>query len=194
MVANVCIIWHLFKGLGLWRRRVNFCMQLRSWLGQVKATCPLEDIGFLCQRHWVQPVHQSSVKVNGVFLAHLILWYINASLATTPTGLRHSEARLKTKARHVIGMKKTNIFWYASVYCALLIMVPANHQMNRIASLDVDNESDIDWKNLSNSTWNMWSGHFLQQKWRQLKASCNANGVMCHRGEYMMFISHVYSI
>ena len=60
--------------------------------------------------------------------------------------------------------------------------------MHRIASLDVDNVDDIDWKSLSDPAWNMWSGHFLRQKWRQLKASCNADGIMCHRGEYITSI------
>jgi hypothetical protein len=64
--------------------------------------------------------------------------------------------------------------------------------MYRIASLDVDDESDIDWNTLVDTTWNMWSGHFLQQKWRRIKASCNA-GVMCHRGVYMTFIPPVHS-
>ena len=55
--------------------------------------------------------------------------------------------------------------------------------MHRIASLDVDSESDIDWKLLCDPMWNMWSSHFLQSKWRNLKAS-NAAGVVGHCGEY----------
>ncbi|KAI9428597.1 hypothetical protein BJY52DRAFT_1104569, partial [Lactarius psammicola] len=51
----------------------------------------------------------------------------------------------------------------------------------KIASLDVDDEDDIDWKSLNDPAWNMWSGHYLQQKWRRLKASCNADSIMCHR-------------
>lgn len=61
----------------------------------------------------------------------------------------------------------------------------ANHQLHRINSLDVGDENDIDWKSLSDPAWNMWSGHFLQQKWRQLKASYNADGITCYRGGYM---------
>ncbi|KAF8260200.1 hypothetical protein EI94DRAFT_1706477 [Lactarius quietus] len=52
----------------------------------------------------------------------------------------------------------------------------------KIASLDLDNDSDIDWKSLSDPSWNMWTGHHLQQKWRWLKASYNADRVTCHRG------------
>ena len=60
--------------------------------------------------------------------------------------------------------------------------------MHRIASLDVDSESDIDWKSLSDPMWNMWSSHCLQSKWRYLKASLNADGVVGHRGEYKLLI------
>jgi hypothetical protein len=61
--------------------------------------------------------------------------------------------------------------------------------MHRIASLDVDSESDINWKSLSDPMWNMWSSHCLQQKWRYLKASLNnVNGVVGHRGEYKLLI------
>ncbi|KAI9434922.1 hypothetical protein F5148DRAFT_1154725 [Russula earlei] len=52
---------------GLWRRKANFFMQLRSWPGKVNWTCPLEDFGFPLQRPWEQPGgHQSSVKANGL--------------------------------------------------------------------------------------------------------------------------------
>ncbi|KAF8265400.1 hypothetical protein EI94DRAFT_1702530 [Lactarius quietus] len=33
----------------------------------------------------------------------------------------------------------------------------------KIASLDLDNDSDIDWKSLSDPLWNMWTGHHLRQ-------------------------------
>ena len=65
--------------------------------------------------------------------------------------------------------------------------------MYRVASLDIDAETDINWKSLNDSTWNMWSSHFIQRKWRQLKASYDADGVMCHRGEYTSFIPPVLS-
>src|ERR1700742_1055280 len=73
--------------------------------------------------------------------------------------------------------------------------------MHRIVSLDVDNESDINWRSLSDPSWNMWSGHHLQQKWRFLKTSSNLDGALGHRGEYktrssrfpFIFISDRYS-
>ncbi|KAH9033062.1 hypothetical protein EDB85DRAFT_2145101 [Lactarius pseudohatsudake] len=52
----------------------------------------------------------------------------------------------------------------------------------KIASLDIDDENDIDWRSLSDPAWNMWSDRLLRQKWRQLKASCNTDNIMCHRG------------
>ncbi len=73
----------------------------------------------------------------------------------------------------------------------LLVVVPARHQVHRIASLDVDEETGIDWKSLNDSSWDMWSCHILQQKWRWLKASSNTDG-MSHRGEYMTYILHTF--
>lgn len=78
------------------------------------------------------------------------------------------------------------------VPCAVDFVL-AYHHVHRIASLDVVDEKDIDWKSLSDPAWNMWSGHVLQQKWRQLKASCNADDIVCHRGEYMTSIMFNFS-
>jgi hypothetical protein len=64
----------------------------------------------------------------------------------------------------------------------LLIVVPARHLVHRIASLDVDEETDIDWKSLNDPSW-MWSSHSLQQRWRRLKAPIDTDG-MSYRGEY----------
>ncbi|KAH9013460.1 hypothetical protein EDB85DRAFT_2158194 [Lactarius pseudohatsudake] len=59
----------------------------------------------------------------------------------------------------------------------------------KIASLDIDDENDIDWRSLSDPAWNMWSDRLLRQKWRQLKASCNTDNIMCHRGGYTAILS-----
>ncbi|KAF8268026.1 hypothetical protein EI94DRAFT_1579146, partial [Lactarius quietus] len=34
----------------------------------------------------------------------------------------------------------------------------------KIASLNLDDDSDIDWKSLSDPSWNLWTGHQLRQK------------------------------
>ena len=61
--------------------------------------------------------------------------------------------------------------------------------MHKIASLDVDSESNINWKSLSDPMWNIWSSHCLQSKWRYLKASLNnTDGVVGHCGEYKLLI------
>lgn len=72
------------------------------------------------------------------------------------------------------------------------MIAPTGPRMYRIASLDLDEETDINWKCLGDPAWNMWSPHALQQKWKRLKA-CYVNGAMCHRGEYMLFILPVSS-
>lgn len=62
--------------------------------------------------------------------------------------------------------------------------------MYRIASLDVDEETDIHWKSLNDPSW-MWSSHSLQQKWRGLKARIDTDG-MSHRGEYMTYVLYMF--
>jgi hypothetical protein len=65
--------------------------------------------------------------------------------------------------------------------------------MHRIASLDLDEEADVDWKSLTDTSWSMWSGNYLQRKWKWLKASCDADdSLKCHRGEYMAFICQFF--
>jgi hypothetical protein len=79
------------------------------------------------------------------------------------------------------------------VACILLIVVLARQQVYRIASLDLDEETDIDWKNLKDASWNRWSSHSLKQRWKSLKASINNDG-MSHRGEYMIYILHKFCV
>jgi len=64
----------------------------------------------------------------------------------------------------------------------------------KIDSLNLDDESDIDWKSLGDPTWNMWSTHSLRQKWRQLKASYKADGVMCHRSVIRHLMTQVSAL
>lgn len=40
---------------------------------------------------------------------------------------------------------------------------------NRVASLGVDDDSEIDWKLLADPDWNLWSAHQLQRRWQSLK-------------------------
>jgi hypothetical protein len=71
----------------------------------------------------------------------------------------------------------------------LLIVVLARYQMYRIASLDFDEETGIDWKSFNDPSW-MWSNYSLQQRWKGLKASIDTDG-MSHRGEDMTYVLHV---
>ena len=39
----------------------------------------------------------------------------------------------------------------------------------RLASLKLEDESEIDWNALSDGDWNLWSGHNLQRHWARMK-------------------------
>ena len=58
-------------------------------------------------------------------------------------------------------------------------VIPARHQAHRIASLNVDEEADIDWKSLNDDSWT-WTSRSLQQRWRRLKASVDTDGKSHH--------------
>jgi hypothetical protein len=73
----------------------------------------------------------------------------------------------------------------------LLIVILARYQVYRIASLDVDEENDIDWKSLNDPAW-MWSSRSLQKRWRGLKVSIDDTDGMSHRGEYMTSVLHTF--
>ena len=118
---------------------------------------------------------------------HLLLCYIDIH---NSAGLMRSKPKSEGKARHA-GVRWTTISWFASTccVCVLLIVVPARHLVYRIASLNVDEETDIDWGSLNDPSW-MWSRHSLQRRWRGLKASLVSDS-MSHRGESMTFSTFI---
>ena len=56
----------------------------------------------------------------------------------------------------------------------------------RIASLNFDRETDIEWSSLVDEAWNVWNHHKLQQSWRSLKETVVSEGTT-HRGERTAF-------
>ena len=54
--------------------------------------------------------------------------------------------------------------------------------VNRIDSLDVHDDSEIDWKKLPDEHWNNWSAHALQRRWLCMKRSVKGYEDMSHAG------------
>lgn len=61
----------------------------------------------------------------------------------------------------------------------------------RIASLNVRDDSEIDWKLLSDDDWNLWSAHSLQRRWLTLKRGIRGHEEMTHQG--VVYCSSFYS-
>jgi Myb-like DNA-binding protein REB1 len=61
-------------------------------------------------------------------------------------------------------------------------------KINRVDSLGVRDDTEIDWKTLSDPDWNLWSAHTLQRRWLTMKRSIKGYENMTHGGK------HVYSI
>ena len=53
---------------------------------------------------------------------------------------------------------------------------------NRVDSLNVRDDSEIDWKTLPDEDGNMWSAHTLQRRWLTLKRRVRGYEDMSHAG------------
>ena len=55
---------------------------------------------------------------------------------------------------------------------------------HRVDSLNVRDDSEIDWKTLPDEDWNMWSAHALQRRWLTMKRSVKGHEEMSHAGMF----------
>ena len=55
----------------------------------------------------------------------------------------------------------------------------------RVDSLNVRDDSEIDWKTLPDEDWSMWSAHSLQRRWLTMKRSVRGHEEMSHAGTHM---------
>lgn len=60
--------------------------------------------------------------------------------------------------------------------------------VSRVASMNVRDDSEIDWKLLSDNDWNLWSAHSLQRRWLTLKRSIRGYEDMSHQGTFYFFL------
>jgi len=52
----------------------------------------------------------------------------------------------------------------------------------RIDSLNVRDDTEIDWKLIPDADWNLWSAHTLQRRWLTLKKGVKGYEEMTHQG------------
>ena len=52
----------------------------------------------------------------------------------------------------------------------------------RVDSLNVRDDSEIDWKTLPDPNWNLWSAHTLQRRWLTMKRGVRGYEDMTHSG------------
>jgi len=53
--------------------------------------------------------------------------------------------------------------------------------VHKIDSLNVRDDTEIDWKTISDADWNLWSAHTLQRRWFTLKRSVKGHENMTHQ-------------
>lgn len=54
--------------------------------------------------------------------------------------------------------------------------------IRKIEALNVVDDTEIDWKLLPDSNWNLWSAHTLQRRWLTMKRSVKGYEGMTHQG------------
>ena len=57
------------------------------------------------------------------------------------------------------------------------------HIWCRVDSMNVRDDTEIDWKLLPDENWNIWSAHSLQRRWLTMKRSIKGFEEMSHAGE-----------
>lgn len=68
------------------------------------------------------------------------------------------------------------------------LFLPLNFCNDRVDSLGVRDDTEIDWKTLSDPDWNLWSAHSLQRRWLTMKRSIKGYENMSHAGMiYLIF-------
>ncbi|KAJ8487451.1 hypothetical protein ONZ45_g14326 [Pleurotus djamor] len=53
--------------------------------------------------------------------------------------------------------------------------------VHKVDSLNVMDDTEIDWRTLSDPDWNLWSGHMLQRRWCSMKRGIKGHEDMTHR-------------
>lgn len=64
-----------------------------------------------------------------------------------------------------------------------------SYSLHRVDSLNVRDDTEIDWKTLPDVGWNFWSAHSLQRRWLTLKRSIKGFEEMTH-AEIMDILRH----
>jgi hypothetical protein len=63
----------------------------------------------------------------------------------------------------------------------------------RVDSLNVRDDSEIDWKTLPDPNWNLWSAHTLQRRWLTMKRSVRGYEDMTHAGSVYQLASYRFA-
>ena len=61
---------------------------------------------------------------------------------------------------------------------------------HRVDSLNVRDDTEIDWKLLPDENWNVWSAHALQRRWLTMKRSIKGHEEMSHAGTLVLPLHH----
>src|SRR6267154_4385146 len=58
------------------------------------------------------------------------------------------------------------------------------YHITRVDSMNVRDDTEIDWKTLPDSDWNLWSAHSLQRRWLTMKRGIKGYEDMTHQGSF----------
>jgi hypothetical protein len=95
---------------------------------------------------------------------------------------------IRIRATNRDGVYKMLIFWSASGSLSL----PQHKRLERwwfsvrLASLSINDDTEIDWKLLNDPDWNLWSAHQLQRRFQTLKKSVKGHESMSFHGDLQL--------
>lgn len=95
-----------------------------------------------------------------------------------------SARQSRTRVKSHVGVNKTPSFWCTSEPLLFLSVLQSFNSEGRVDSLQVRDDTEIDWKTLADPDWNLWSAHTLQRRWLTMKRSIKGYENMSHAGKH----------
>lgn len=85
------------------------------------------------------------------------------------------------KGKSHVGVLKMHISWFISTQSLIPVFYLLIY-VTRVDSMNVRDDTEIDWKTLPDSDWNLWSAHSLQRRWLTMKRAIKGYEDMTHQG------------
>lgn len=129
---------------------------------------------------WVALADASNAGSNGLYTFHCLYdWGLIVTFRTDALSKRVKNEGQKPRW----GQQDAFILVHK---CVLLLYIDYSTILTpfcRIDSLNVRDDTEIDWKVIPDPDWNLWSPHTLQRRWLTMKKGVKGYEDMTHQGK-----------